>query len=154
VQIECSRRGDQYWDSVKPVPPREHFWVRVVERRLPISRRLIGRHDEKRRDVDIDTDEVERKRRGHVRGRSYLRARASHRADRLNRQAVREDRVVAHLIQRPVRERQTRSDVHPDGLALDVQFNSPVPLCRDLAELVDREEMSDSVAQLFATVAA
>jgi len=55
--------------------------------------------------------------------------------------------VMPHLIERPFFEGEAGSDMHPDGLALNVHLHAPVPHGRDLVEFVNGEEVPDAVAQ-------
>jgi hypothetical protein len=57
------------------------------------------------------------------------------------------------LIERPFRERETRGELHAHHLPLDGDLATLVAHDHDLVELVDREEMADTVSQLLREVA-
>src|SRR5262245_7023943 len=74
-------------------------------------------------------------------------------ADRLNREAMAQHSVVAHLVELAVRKLQPRGAAQVHGLsAADPYIEPLVAALHERSELVDREEVFDSVTNLLGHV--
>jgi hypothetical protein len=83
----------------------------------------------------------------HVLGETDLDVARPTPADRLDRQAVREHRMVPHLVQLAIREPERRREEHTIGLAAtDVGLHALVPVVDERAEFIEGEDVLDAIA--------
>lgn len=89
----------------------------------------------------------------HVLGETDLDVTRPAPADRLDRQAVCEHRMVPHLVQLAIRELERRREEHPMGLAAtDVGLHALVPVVGERAGFIEGEDVLDAIVQLLGDV--